>query len=412
MKLPNPLKRTWPSWVLGLCLAACSMTSFSQNASSGHAGHGAMPKFQLALGTAFDAQGRLWVVGLDESQRLFVQHTQKNDLAFWDSPQVLDTGGEQISADGENRPKLAFGPNHWAVISYTQPLDKPYTGRIRMLRSQDDGQNFSAPFTVHADKQVITHRFESIAFDNAGVLHVVWIDKRDQPAKNSGQLYEGAAIYQVSSKDGGETFGPDTKVADHSCECCRIALLENKQAQMVAMWRHVFGEDTRDHAFANLSGPVNQIQRSSFDDWHIKACPHHGPGLALASKNGAFHAVWFGIRSGTKQLEDAVVGVRYARLDNHGAPVLGSLRLLPDSKAEHADVAAWGDSVVVVWRSFADNTTRLKTWTSLDGGRTFLLKTLDETDGQNDHPRLAQQGTRLVVVWRTMKGVQLHEIQL
>ena len=372
---------------------------------TGHAGHEGLAKNQLALGTAFDGQGRLWVVGLDASQHLFVQHTQAADLAHWDAPQVLDTRGDEISADGENRPKLAFGPHHWAVISYTRPLSKPYTGWIRMLHSQDDGQTFSAPLTVHADQQIITHRFESIAFDHAGALHAVWVDKRDQPAKDSGIAYEGAAIYQATSLDGGATFGPDTKVADHSCECCRIALLENPQGQMVAMWRHVFGQDTRDHGFANLSAPPNRIQRATFDDWHIKACPHHGPGLALAQQDGAYHAVWFGLRQ-------AVAGVRYARLNAQGAPVPSSLRMLPDARAEHADVASHGDTVVIVWRAFTGKATQLRSWTSRDGGHTFVLRTLAETAGPNDHPRLAQQGARLVVVWHLPQEVQLHEIQL
>ena len=402
--------------MVGISVLMFPMAGMAQGEPSAvvapHAGHGAMSKYQLAVGSAFDPQGRLWVVGLDADQHLFVQHTQGSDLAHWDPPQVLNTGEDDISADGENRPKIAFGPHQWAVISYTRPLTKPYTGWIRMLRSQDGGQSFSAPFTVHADQQVITHRFESIAFDHAGALHTVWIDKRDQPAKDSGLTYEGAAIYQNTSVDGGATFGPDTKVADHSCECCRIGLLENRSGQMVALWRHVFGQDTRDHAFAVLSGAPNQVQRATWDDWHIKACPHHGPGLALAQKDGAYHAVWFGIRQEAKHPDQNVAGVRYARLNAQGAPILSSVRLLPDARAEHADVASWGDTVVIVWRSFTGKTTQLKSWTSRDGGHTFVLKILSETVGQNDHPRLAQHGARLVVVWRLPQEVQLHEIDL
>jgi hypothetical protein len=86
--------------------------------------------------------------------------------------------------------------------------------------------------------------------------------------------------------------------------------------------------------------------------------------------------------------------------------------LLPDARAEHADVAAWGDTVLIVWRSFAGKTTQLKSWMSRDGGHTFVLKTLAETAGPNDHPRLAQQGERVVVVWHTPQEVQLHEIHL
>jgi hypothetical protein len=36
--------------------------------------------------------------------------------------------------------------------------------------------------------------------------------------------YRGAAVYRNESQDGGRSFGPDINVADHACECCRIAL--------------------------------------------------------------------------------------------------------------------------------------------------------------------------------------------
>jgi hypothetical protein len=64
-----------------------------------------------------------------------------------------------------------------------------------------------------------------------------------------------------------------------------------------AMWRHVYEPDVRDHAFAaldSIAAPVTTV-RATFDEWHINACPHHGPGLATAA-DGGFHTVWFGVR--------------------------------------------------------------------------------------------------------------------
>ena len=174
---------------------------------------------QLASSVAFDPQGDLWLTGLDTQGRLFVQTAPSEHLSRWGAPRLLDTAGDVIAADGENRPKLAFGPQGRVVLSYTRPLAQPYTGWIRMLRSGDRGKTFSAPTTVHADRQEVTHRFESIAFDAQGVLHTVWIDKRDladAPRVNGKPAYRGAAIYRNESRDGGASFGPDLKVADHS----------------------------------------------------------------------------------------------------------------------------------------------------------------------------------------------------
>jgi hypothetical protein len=384
----------------------CVLLAWAFHATAQHShSHGKRP--QLAMGAAFSPDGRLWVVGLNEEGRLFVQKTAFPEPIAFSPPVIIDTAGDEISADGENRPKIAFGPNGSVIISYTQPLAKPYTGNIRLIRSEDGGVTFTRPFTAHDDRQLITHRFESIAFDPSGTFHVLWIDKRDQPPKSDSQAYAGAAIYQKTSVDGGKTFGPDHKLADHSCECCRIAIAPDAKGHLFAVWRHVFDQQIRDHAFAPLDAKANQIQRASFDQWNINACPHHGPGLAHAEPQAGlpegFHMVWFGVR-------DGLGAVRYARLDATGAPLNQTLQALPDRGAEHADVASLGDRVWIVWRVFKDGQTELKLWSSDDGGQHFKASILGVTKGANDHPRLAQSNEKIAVVWRTLDGIKIHEM--
>lgn len=394
-------------WRIGVLLGLAVLAGAVQAQHSHGAGQHA-PRPQLASGVAFAPDGQLWLAGLDAQGRLFVQSAPAQDLQHWSPARLLDTAGDSIAADGENRPKLAFGPQGQVVISYTQPLSRPYTGRIRMLRSSDGGRTFSPPYTVHADRQEITHRFESIAFDAQGVLHTVWIDKRDleRAAKvGTKSSYRGAAVYRNESPDGGLSFGPDIKLADHSCECCRIALARGADGRLRAMWRHVFAPNVRDHGFAVLQTGA-AVVRATYDDWHVDACPHHGPGLALAH-DGGFHAVWFGIR---RQAGEDVAAVRYARLNADGSPRPETVRALPDDLAEHADVLAWKQRVAVVWRSVAGARSTLKAWLSVDGGQTFQLRELAQLSGDNDQPRLAQQQGRMVVVWRNAQEVQVHEL--
>ncbi|NJD35617.1 MAG: exo-alpha-sialidase [Betaproteobacteria bacterium] len=359
-------------------------------------------KAGLSVGAAVSPDGLLWLVGLNSDGKLFVQSSRDSGLT-WNETRLLDIGGDTVAADGENRPKIAFGPERQVVISYTRPLAKPYTGEIRMLRSDDGGETFSAPYTVHRDRQLITHRFESLAFDRKGVLHTVWIDKRDQVLAARGgegkpSAYRGAAIYRNESTDGGRTFGPDLKLADHSCECCRIALAPTPEGGMAAMWRHVFAPNIRDHAFAVLGAEAKTPMRASHDDWKLDACPHHGPGLAPAAQGG-YHAVWFGEKAGR-------AAVRYGRLAADGAP-LGEVRELPDPHAEHADVGAAGMQVAVIWRSFDGEKTRLRAWLSADAGAHFSLRELAATSEENDHPRLLATPSEIRVLWRTAKEIHV-----
>lgn len=372
------------------------------------------PRPQLAVGSAFAPDGTLWLVGINAQSQMFVQTASppKGTSTYqWSTPRVIDTSSDVFSADGENRPQLAFGPNGWVVISYAKPLEKRFTGMIRMVRSDDAGRTFSAPFTVHTDRQEIAHSFPVSAFDAKGVLHTFWLDKRDgehAPKIGEKSSYIGAAVYRNESTDGGRTFGPDLKLADHSCECCRIATTKGSDGALRVMWRHVFDTNTRDHGFAELAADSKAVVvRATQDGWRVDACPHHGPGLAPASENG-FHAVWFGIR---QQGPDKVVGVRYGRLNTDGSPQPATVRLLPDERAEHADVMTHGQRVAVVWRSIDGLTSTAKAWLSTDGGQSFRVQELGQVKGDNDYPRLVQQGSRMVVVWRNTTEVQVHDIQ-
>lgn len=397
-----------------------------------HEGVGKRRPPPLAMGAAFSPSGELWITGLDSAQRLFVQ-SSADEGRTWSPPRTVPTGSDKIAADGENRPKLAFGPKGYAVITYTEPLAKPYTGQIRMLRSGDGGRSFSAPFTVHQDRQLITHRFESVAFDAQGTLHTLWIDKRDLemqiaaaaasapapagvlPASSAPSgvgrggrrakpvvEYRGAAVYRNESSDGGASFGPDIKLADHSCECCRIALAPAPDGSLVALWRHVFAPNHRDHAFAPVAARAgDEPARATFDRWAIDACPHHGPGLAPAAAGG-YHAVWFGDRAGDAR-------VRYGRLKADGTPD-GEAQPLPDDRAEHAALASAAGTVAIAWRSFDGQATRWRAWVSTDDGRRFTLKELGRAADDNDHPLLVQQGPRILALWRTTEGVRVEHL--
>ena len=388
-------------------------------ALAAHEGHGgeepkarttaaAHAKAGLSIGAAISPDGLLWLVGLNSEGALFVQSSK--DLGVtWNARRLLDIGSDKVAADGENRPKIAFGPNNSVAISYTRPLAKPYTGEIRMLRSDDQGTSFHGPVTVHRDRQVITHRFESLAFDRNGVLHTVWIDKRDQVAADLRETalgsqksgYSGAAIYRNESRDGGRSYGPDIKVADHSCECCRIALAATPAGGVAAMWRHVFAPNIRDHAFAVLGEEPKAPVRASFDGWKLDACPHHGPGLAV-SQRGGYHAIWFGDKDGR-------AAVRYGRLAADGKPQ-GEVQELPDPRAEHADVASAGKRVAIVWRSYDGTRTQLRAWVSADDGERFVLRELASSSEENDHPRMIATSERIMVLWRTAKDIHVLPI--
>jgi hypothetical protein len=226
-----------------------------------------------------------------------------------------------------------------------------------------------------------------------GKVFVAWIDKRGLvDAGNDPKAYRGAAVFFAVSDDRGATFRGDFKAADHACECCRIALLPRDDGGVTAMWRHIFEPNIRDHATAVLfgDGTAGRLQRATFEDWQIDACPHHGPALA-ADSSGGLHAVWF---SGAPDSR----GFFYGRLRKGG---VDGLRRLGSVTAGHGDVAVHGQWVVVVWKDYADGRSRILGSVSEDGGKTWHDLDLASVAGPSDHPRLLSAGDRFYVFWHT-----------
>lgn len=351
-------------------------------------------RVELGSTPAFGPDGALYVAS-KRGEHVVVERS--SDLAqTWDAPRVVNADPEAISADGENRPKIAFARDGSLLVSWTKPLSKPYAGEIRFARA-DDGKNFSAPITVHQDRREITHRFESMAVGQEGQILIAWVDKRDLEASGGKKdAYRGAAIYATTSLDGGRSFQTEHKVADHSCECCRIAIAHAPDGALLLLWRHVFAPNERDHAMARLNpdGTPASVQRATFDHWKIDACPHHGPSLVV-DENGVRHAVWFNMTEGKAP-------VHYGRLIDRGnALVVEGQISVGGPRAAHADIASAAGRLGIVWKEFDGERTNLYAMLSSDGGKSFRTLPLAATAGGSDQPRIIRRQATLFAFWRT-----------
>lgn len=355
---------------------------------------------ELGLTAAFDGAGRLWIATkttVEGGDRVILRHSEDEGRS-WSAPITVNARPESVSADGENRPKLAFGPRETLYVTWTHPTSARFTGDVRFARSEDGGRTWSAPVNVHRDAQRITHRFESMIVDRDGTLWVAWIDKRD--AARGDPAEGGAGIYTARSRDGGRHWDGDRKLAPSSCECCRIALALDPAGRPLALWRHVFPGSERDHAIAPLDGPGPAgVRRATFDRWSVQACPHQGPSLAVAP-DGTRHAVWFDQVAGQAQV---FYGRLVAGSAQGGQDRVEGQRPLPDARAEHADIALAGDRVWVAWKSFDGERLEVRTEFSADGGRQWQAGPRVASAGAADQPRLAVRGGRAWLVWNTAR---------
>jgi hypothetical protein len=366
----------------------------------------------LAVGATLAADGRLWLARVKEGN-LQVAHSADEGRSF-SAPAHVTPQPEAVTADAENRPKILVGADGIVHVSWTQNLGERMTGHIRYARSTDDGQTFSAPLTLNSDRQIISHRFDTLAADGKGGVAVAWLDARARTgkvAKGSPQTQVG--VYAAISRDGGATFANDRLVADHSCQCCRTGMTWTNRGPVV-FWRHVFGKNIRDFAVADLAG--GPVLRVTDDDWEIDGCPHHGGGIA-ADGRGNLHIVWF--TNGIQR--QGIFHRRLAGADFRADGTLAGIKTLspplplgnPRDQAGHPAVVAAGERVLLAWREFDGE--RYSVWAMLsrDAGEHWEApRRLAETHDAADYAVPVIDATRALVVWNTAaEGVRVLPVE-
>lgn len=349
---------------------------------------------RLAVAAAFDEAGRLWLARV-VGQQLYVSSSSDAGRTFTEAVAV-NRAPELISADGEARPQIAASGQR-IYVSWTQALAQPFAGHIRLAVSEDGGKTFGEPLTVNDDRRPITHRFNAMLADAGGVT-LAWIDKRDGAGDPE---YRGAAIYTARSTDGGRSFAANRKLADHSCECCRIAIAADTDGTPVAFWRHIFGTNTRDFALARLD---EAPRRASEDGWAIDACPHHGGALAIG-RDGARHLAWF---TGAERSP----GLHYRRADGDSlTPPLRFGNL--DAQAGHPQLAVRGRQVTLLWREYDGRHNQILAMHSSDNGSHWSAPvTLARTAGAADNPLLIVGDKGHWLVWHTtVDGLRIIKLK-
>lgn len=353
---------------------------------------------------AFAPDGTLWLAWVDQSR---VYASSSKDLGKTFSPaQAVGPNGDAIDANGEARPKIAVGPRGEVYVSYTRKGQRPFTGDIRFSRRLADGR-FAEPVTVNDDGLATGHRFDTLAVSPRGVVRLVWIDKRDlEGAKAKGGSYEGAALYQAVSTDGGLTFSANAKVKDGICECCRLALAWDGETPLL-LWRDILDGGIRDHSIARLDGVGTPAARRATDDgWKIDGCPHHGPALAIGAE-GTWHLAWF-TGEGKRG-----AGTFYRRSTDQGRSFSEPIRVGSTGAGRPALLAA-GGSVWLAWKETAGpGSTAVRGMRSDDAGLTWsAAEELAGTTDNSDHPLLVARGTEAFLSWFTsQEGYRLIRIR-
>jgi hypothetical protein len=205
----------------------------------------------------------------------------------WSAPKTIAKGTNWFvsPADFPSMAVLSDGTlaANWLVAS-GGPDSEAYD--VNLVFSKDGGTTWTKPVVPHRDRKKRQHGFLSLVPTTDAKLAAIWLDGRNMPSEESGNM---ALIYTTIASNG--TLGPEVVIDSRTCECCKTGLAATPDG-LIAAYRDRSDKEIRDISVARFSnGKWSPPENVSKDNWEIDGCPINGPAISSNGKNVAL--AWF-----------------------------------------------------------------------------------------------------------------------
>jgi hypothetical protein len=286
---------------------------------------------------------------------------------------------------------------------------------LKTARSRDGGRTFEPPIALQSEGAQGNRGWPSLALDNQGMAHVMWLDHRGLAAHGSGamshadhktaaprdamQMAGRSALYYAAAGDGAAPR--ERELTTGVCYCCKTALAAGADGALFAAWRQVYPGNLRDIAFSvsrDAGRSFTPPERVSEDKWALDGCPDDGPALAVDAR-GVVHLVWPTVITGS----DPVGALFYASRDGRAFTTRVQIPTLGSPRPSHPQVAVDASGrIIVAWDELADGE-RVAALRQLkpqpDGTIAFGPIVRLGEGGRATYPVMASTSSGLVAAW-------------
>jgi len=188
----------------------------------------------------------------------------------------------------------------WVVHWLEKVSAETFAYHVVASRSEDKGQTWSEPITVHEDRSPTEHGFVSHASLPDGEVQLIWLDGQH----TSGVAHEGAMSLRSATLGADGAMHSEQLVDERICDCCQTAMIRLEDGTLVTAYRDRSEEEIRDIAVRRFAeGEWSEPVHVGDDNWHITACPVNGP--SLSSNGGTVAIIWFSAPEGDSRVRVA-----------------------------------------------------------------------------------------------------------
>lgn len=355
-----------------------------------------------------------WGASADGKTDVFLAISRDGGRTFSAPRQVNTTAGE-ARLGGELPPRVVLrartdGPPEVVVLWTARSKGT----ELKLARSLDLGQSFSDPVTIQSAGAPGDRGWPSLALDETGTAHVLWLDHRglaassDEHAHHQRGEYDGVAMAQRSGlfySAVGPSERPERQLTPGVCYCCKTTLAVAPDGALYAAWRHVYPGNIRDIAFAvsrDRGRSFSEPLRVSEDRWQLNGCPDDGPAMTVDA-TGTIHIVWPTVLQG-EQPEGAL----FYTSSRDGRTFAPRLRVLTmgSARPSHPQISVDASGqVMLAWDEVIDGTRTAFVRSLTNGGGTPTFGETIQLDRQapSMYPVMAETRDATVVAWTSGK---------
>jgi hypothetical protein len=280
---------------------------------------------------------------------------------------------------------------HW--LQRTGP--DTYAYGVRLARSTDDGETWSAAVAPHTDETRTEHGFVSLFPGSAaGSVRAVWLDGRNYAVPDADQPFMTLRHATIAA-DG--SLSEEQELDPWTCDCCQTSVAVT-DGGIVAAYRGRTRDEIRDIRVVRSTADGWTEPAVVHDDgWVISACPVNGPAI---DANGSLVTVaWFTAASDSPRV---MLAFSEDGGESFGSPiqVAGSGEI--GRSLGRVDLVLTHDGVALVsWLHEREGTAALMLAALDSTGSRSGTTVVPQLDGGRaaGFPRLALRGDQVLLAW-------------
>ncbi len=366
-----------------LALAASPVPTVSEIKSPAPPGSG-QPNLTVA------ADGRVFLSWIEpDTPQGYVLRFSVRGAQGWSAPKTIARGANWFVSDADV-PSLAVLSDgtlaaDWFVAS-VGPRSEAYD--VNLVLSKDGGTTWSKPLMPHRDGKKRQHGFVSMVPTPDAKLAAIWLDGRNMPSEEEGDM---ALMYTTIAANG--TLGPETQIDNRACECCKTSMTATADG-LVAVYRDRSDKEIRDISIVRYAnGRWSQPQALTNDGWEIDGCPINGPAVSANGRNVA--VAWFTAPDDKSQV--------YVLMSADSGKTFGKkIRIDDGNPIGRVDVVSRSSGAAVVsWVERTSQGAQVRVREVAANGTAAAPMNVSGTAGLGSgvFPRMVRSGDDIVVAW-------------